>query len=161
MEIPAHDGKFTISHTAAAVGVSAQTLVRWEKTGLLPKARRVKSNGVEIRVYSAEQVEEIRKFVEERKQPRIVAYEDDGTPIYAAVRKITLQSNQRRKRRFRLPLPTDECWSGSLHEKRPTLKQACSDFYQAAFSMGATRLIAENARGDKYVVDVVEGGGER
>ena len=53
--------RLTITEVAEQIGVTAKTLARWEKTG---KIRRPKRDWRGWRVYSREDLNEIRKFHE-------------------------------------------------------------------------------------------------
>lgn len=52
---------YTIGEVAKRLGVSTTTLKLWEKSGYIPKARRVKLN--KTRVYSQSQIEAIVNFM--------------------------------------------------------------------------------------------------
>ncbi len=55
-------GYFTIEHVARELGISKQTLMRYEKRGLLPKARRHPIN--KWREYTPKDISNIKKILE-------------------------------------------------------------------------------------------------
>ncbi len=55
------DGRLSITEVAETLGVSAKTITRWEKSG---KIKRAKRDWRGWRVYSHEELEEMKGFVE-------------------------------------------------------------------------------------------------
>ena len=55
------DGRLSITEVAEQLGVSTKTITRWEKAG---KVRKAKRDWKGWRVYSSEDLEEMRGFVE-------------------------------------------------------------------------------------------------
>ena len=55
------DGRLSITEVAEQLGVSTKTITRWEKAG---KVRKAKRDWRGWRVYSSEDLEEMRGFVE-------------------------------------------------------------------------------------------------
>ena len=55
------NGRLTITDVAEKVGVTPKTLVRWEKSG---KIRKPKRDWKGWRIYSPEDLEQMRGFVE-------------------------------------------------------------------------------------------------
>ena len=55
------DGRFSITDVAEQLGVSTKTITRWEKAG---KVKRAKRDWRGWRVYSEEELKEMRGFVE-------------------------------------------------------------------------------------------------
>ncbi len=55
------DGRLSITEVAEQLGVSTKTITRWEKAGKVKKAKR---DWKGWRVYSSEDLEEMRGFVE-------------------------------------------------------------------------------------------------
>ncbi len=51
---------FTISQAARALGIERHSIYRWERLGLIPRARRLARNG--LRRYTAEDIEAIRAW---------------------------------------------------------------------------------------------------
>ncbi len=60
-----HNGRMTISQAAELVGVSPKTLLRWEKAGKTPKAKR---DWRGWRVYEEEDVRELIAFHDRLRQ---------------------------------------------------------------------------------------------
>ncbi len=56
-----HNGRMTITQAAALVGVSPKTLLRWEKAGKTPRAKR---DWRGWRVYREEDIKELIAFHE-------------------------------------------------------------------------------------------------
>lgn len=56
---------FTIGEVAKEVGISIQTIKRWEMVGKIPCACRLESN--KWRVFSTEQVSKITKYANKMK----------------------------------------------------------------------------------------------
>lgn len=54
---------YTVSEVAKRLGVSPSTIKNWERTGQIPKARRVKLN--KVRVYTESQIRAIEEFIRE------------------------------------------------------------------------------------------------
>lgn len=61
---------FTMSECARAVGRDPSRLRKLEARGLLPKAHRVRAGQLEIRLWSPEQVEEIKEIFANLKPGR-------------------------------------------------------------------------------------------
>ena len=57
-----HDGRLTITEAAIRVGVSSKTILRWEKAGRIPRAKR---DWRGWRVFTEQQVQEMSRFREE------------------------------------------------------------------------------------------------
>ena len=55
------DGRLSITEVAEQLGVSTKTITRWEKAG---KVKRAKRDWRGWRVYSAQEVDEMKGFVE-------------------------------------------------------------------------------------------------
>lgn len=55
------DGRFSITELAEKLGVTPKTITRWEKAG---KVRKAKRDWRGWRVYSPEELEEMKGFVE-------------------------------------------------------------------------------------------------
>ena len=55
------DGRLSITEVAGQLGISTKTITRWEKAG---KVRRAKRDWRGWRVYSSEDLEEMKSFVE-------------------------------------------------------------------------------------------------
>ena len=53
--------RLSITHVARELGVTTKTIMRWEKAG---KIRQAKRDWRGWRVYSAEQVEQMKSFIE-------------------------------------------------------------------------------------------------
>jgi DNA-binding transcriptional MerR regulator len=64
------NGHLTISEIARKVGVSAKTLVRWEKTGKIRKAKR---DWKGWRVYLEDDLAKIQNFVSSVYDPEEIA----------------------------------------------------------------------------------------
>ena len=54
-------GRLSITHVARELGVTTKTIMRWEKAG---KIRQAKRDWRGWRVYSSEEVEQIKSFIE-------------------------------------------------------------------------------------------------
>ena len=57
---------FTTGQLAEILGCDIRSIYRWEQTGVIPAPSRVERGGVRARVYTAAEVEEIRKKVQDR-----------------------------------------------------------------------------------------------
>ena len=55
------DGRLSITEVAEQLGVSTKTITRWEKAG---KVKRAKRDWSGWRVYSTQEVDEMKGFVE-------------------------------------------------------------------------------------------------
>ena len=55
------DGRLSVTEIAEQLGVSSKTITRWEKSG---KIRRAKRDWRGWRVYSSEDLQEMKGFVE-------------------------------------------------------------------------------------------------
>jgi hypothetical protein len=60
------DKKFTAGQVARELGCSLRSIYRWEESGVIPAATRVERGCVSVRIYSAAEVEEIRRRVHGR-----------------------------------------------------------------------------------------------
>lgn len=66
MSEPQSNTLLTSRQLAEAIGCSVQSIYRWEKQGVIPKAQRLSYGETSARVYTQEQLEEIRKLVNHR-----------------------------------------------------------------------------------------------
>ena len=53
---------YSTASVAAEIGVSKLTLTRWLKAGKVKEPRRVKQGGVEFRLWTDRDVEQVRKY---------------------------------------------------------------------------------------------------
>lgn len=58
---PGKNEYFTVTETASALGISKQTLLRYEARGIFPKAHRNRLN--RWREYTAGEIQELRKLM--------------------------------------------------------------------------------------------------
>ena len=52
---------YTVSEVAKRLGISPSTIKNWERTGYIPRARRVKLN--RVRVYTESQIQTIEEYI--------------------------------------------------------------------------------------------------
>ena len=57
---------FTTGQLAELLGCNIRSIYRWEQSGVIPAPSRVERGGVQARVYTAAEVEHIRKAVQDR-----------------------------------------------------------------------------------------------
>jgi len=55
------DGRLTITEVARQLGVTTKTIIRWEKVG---RVKRAKRDWKGWRIYSPEELEELKAFVQ-------------------------------------------------------------------------------------------------
>ena len=53
--------QYTVGQVAKRLGLSPSTIKNWERSGSIPKARRIKLN--KIRVYTESQIQVIEEFI--------------------------------------------------------------------------------------------------
>ena len=53
---------YSTATVASEVGISKLTLIRWLQAGKIREPRRVKQGGVELRIWTARDVERVRKY---------------------------------------------------------------------------------------------------
>jgi excisionase family DNA binding protein len=53
---------YTTKQVADAVGVNKRTLLRWLQDGKVPEPRRIRNGGLDARIWTARDVERVRKW---------------------------------------------------------------------------------------------------
>jgi excisionase family DNA binding protein len=61
---------FSTSEVAKAVGVNKSTLLRWLYAGKLPEPKREILGGVEVRIWTAQDIERAKKYREQNYRKR-------------------------------------------------------------------------------------------
>jgi predicted site-specific integrase-resolvase len=56
---------YSTAQVAKKAGISKLTLTRWLRAGKLKEPRRVNQGGIELRIWTAREVEKVRKYKQE------------------------------------------------------------------------------------------------
>lgn len=86
--------RYTAGQLARTLGCSLRTLYRWEESGVIPRADRIERGNVSTRIYTASQVEEIRRKVQARLDFTGSLWErqPEPSPVMRAIEQYILDS---------------------------------------------------------------------